>query len=185
MIDRSDIIKLGIAVGLLMAVAAGVDYWKEKKQKEEDERAYRVYKIEEKVLDNPSEGNIAELLKVSGESVYALALASDLGKIEYLDKLMDKLEDEQLKKLFIEKKAFLLHKEGKSKEAVKLLSEIKEEDFNYPSSLLLKAVIYEELKDYERAKKLYELLLTKYPITYFGKFANTRLTIIESKDKSG
>jgi predicted negative regulator of RcsB-dependent stress response len=184
MIDRSDIIKLAVGVGVLMAIAGGVDYWKEKKYKEQDERAYMVYKLEREVIENPSPKKLEELIKVSGGSVYALALASDLGREEYLDTLIDKLSDEHLKKLFTEKKAYLLYRAGKNKEALKLLSEIKKEDFNYPSALLLKAIIYEKEGNIKKAKSLYETLLTKYPITYFGKVANTRLSILEMTEES-
>ncbi len=42
MIEKSDIIKLGLGVALLMGVAAGIDYWKELEYKKKNERSYRV-----------------------------------------------------------------------------------------------------------------------------------------------
>ncbi len=185
MIEKSDIIKLGVGVALLMAVAAGIDYWKEKRYREEDERAYRIYKLEQEIVSSPSKEKVEALLRASGDSIYALAVAAEYGGREYLKRLISKLEDEHLKKLFLEKEAFLLYREGKLNEALDKLSGIKNKDFNYPSALILKGFIYEAKGDTERAEEIYKRVLAKYPVSYFGKLANTRLTILESLKSKG
>ncbi len=185
MIEKADIIKLGLGVALLMGVAAGIDYWKELEYKKKNERAYRVYKLEQDIENSPDKEKLQELANLAEDSLYALAILSEFGDISYLDKLIGKLEDDSLKSLFIEKKAFLLYKNGKFKEALDVLSNIKDKDFNYPSAITLKAVIYEKMGDIEKAEGFYNTIMTKYPGTYFGKFATARLIILESLQKKG
>lgn len=167
-------ILIGILAVILLATAVGgLNYWGKYKEEKLNEVATLVYlyekgelkaqEVEPQVKSTPF---YPYLLAASGKS------ASQVAK---------HLEDKDLKSLFLEKEAYELYEEKKYEEALSKLKAIKEESFNYPSSLMLKAFIYEVQGKEEEAKKTYSILRDKYAGSYFSRIAYARLLSLENK----
>ncbi len=161
-------ILIGILVALFLASAVGgYNYWKEYQEKKLDEVATLVYLYEKGDLKKEEVE-----LKVKGTPYYPYFLAVSGGKAQ---EVLKNLKDENLKKLYLEKTAFELYKEGKKEDSLNKLNSITEKDFNYPSALLLKAQINDLSGKTKEAKKLYEEIVEKYSNTYFARIATARL----------
>ncbi len=171
MILNRDILIL-ISIALLIAlVAGGVNYWKRYQEERLNQLAEIVYAYEKEKI-SPEEA----LEKVK-DTPYAVYISLDLGK-DFGDALTS-IKEADLKKLLLERKAYELYKKGKPKEALKKLDKINKKDFNYPSALLLKAFIYEDLGYTDKARLIYNELFSDYGETYFGKVAYARLLELE------
>ncbi len=164
-------ILIGILIALFIAgIIGGIDYYGRYKERKLNEVAELIFLYErgelkkEEVID-----------KVKDTPLYAYFLI--ISGAEPLE-IVKNLKEEELKKLFIEKEAFKLYSSGQYDISLKRVSEIDEKNFNYPSSLLLKAFLLEEKGDIEGAKKVYQDIITRFPNTYFETVAKARLFMI-------
>ncbi len=162
-----------IAFALLIASAVGgFNYWRKYQEHKLDEVARTVYLYEKGVL---SRQEAAEKIKNSPYMLYFLILTG-----ENFREIVEHVKDPELRKFFLERTAYELYRDGKHREALEKLEGITREDFNYPSALLLKAVIYESLGESETARELYGKLSASYRDSYFGRVAYARLLSLES-----
>ncbi len=160
---------LGIILGVLALALAvgGFNYWQDYRIKKVQEQNYYLYLYENKKI------SFEEALKhLSQENLKAYLLAL---KDENPRRILSLLEEEDLKKLFLEKEAFRLLKEGKAKIALSKLGAIKKEDFNYPSALLLKAFIKKAQGEEGEAKRIFVEIISKFPGSYFAEIAQAEL----------
>lgn len=160
---------LGIILGVLALALAvgGFNYWQDYKIKKIQEQNYYLYLYENKNI------SFEEALKhLSQENLKAYLLAL---KDEKPGRILSLLEEEDLKKLFLEKEAFHLFREGKLGDALGKLKVIKEGDFNYPSVLLLKAFIKKAQGKEEEAKRIFVEIISKFPGSYFADIAQAEL----------
>ena len=170
MIFSKDIL-IGVILALLIAGAVGgFNYWQELKEKRLDEVASLVYLYEKGRLK-------AEEVepKVKGTPYYPYFLAIKGEKPSLVRKF---IEDEEVKKLFLEKEAYTLYEGKKYEESLKKLSSITEKDFNHPSAILLRAFIEESKGNVDKARELYEGLRAKFGNTYFSNIAYGRLLML-------
>ena len=166
MILNRDIL-IGIAIAVLIATAVGgFNYWKKYQEKKLDEVAELVYLYEKGELKREDVEQ-----KIKGTPYYAYFLAITGAEPS---EVVKHLEDDDLRKLFVEKDAFGVYSEKKYEEALKELSQINEEDFNYPSALMLRAFVYEDRGEKKQALSLYEELVKDYPNSYFARIAKAR-----------
>ncbi len=167
MILSRDIL-IGVALALLIAaLVGGLNYWKKYKERELDRIAALVYRFEKGELKREQVED-----KVRGTPYYPYFLAL-IGADPSL--IAKELGEEDLKKLYIERKAYVDYSSGKLEEALKDLSHIKKGDFNYISANLLRAFVYEKIGNKKEALRIYEELSKEYGDTYFGKIALTRI----------
>jgi predicted negative regulator of RcsB-dependent stress response len=159
----------GILLVLLIASAVGgLNYYKNYKAKKLEEVAYRVYLFE---LGKVGEEEILKAVKGTPYEAYVRALKGE--------EVADLIEDEDIKKLFLEARAYRLYREGKLQEALRTLGEITEEDFNYPSAQLLKALILEKMGELKEARAIYVSLSAEMRGTYIGRVAYARFLSLE------
>jgi len=137
-----------------------------------DEIARAVYLYERGLL---SREEVAEKVKGSPYTLYFLLLTEEDPR-----KIAEKAKDPELRKFFLERTAYELYRNGKFGEALKKLENVNKEDFNYPSALLLKAIIYESLGEFGTARELYSTLSASYRDSYFGRVAYARLLSLEN-----
>ena len=162
-------ILIGILIVLLVASAVGgFNYYKGYRYKKLDEVAYKVYLFEAGKLE---EDEVINIVKGTPYEVYLLALKGE--------DVADRVEDEDVRKIYLEARAYRLFKEGRPEEALKLIERIGREDFNYPSAQLLKGIILEKLGRIKEARSVYVKVSAEFRNTYFGRVAYARLLAIE------
>ncbi len=159
----------GILIILLIASAVGgFNYYREYKAKKLDEVAYMVFLLEE------GKAKEEEVLRLAEGTPYEVYLRARKG-----EDVSDLLRDEQVRKLFLERRAYQLYRDGRLEDALKTLEGITKEDFNYPSAQLLKAMILEKMGRVKEAKAIYVSLSAEMRGTYIGRIAHARLLSIE------
>jgi TolA-binding protein len=77
------------------------------------------------------------------------------------------------------REAFYIYRKGNYDDAIDKLLSIKEDAFNYPSALLLKAFSYEGKGNKEEARKLYSRIKEVYGNTYFARVATAMLLALK------
>ncbi|RMH80857.1 MAG: hypothetical protein D6674_02125 [Acidobacteria bacterium] len=157
---RVGVLLLGIL--LLAGAFIGFEHYREKRLQEQSYREYEIRKLlqagnYEKVLEltrNFPSGSFKPLALS-----YELMLAQEsMGKVDegkVLKEIIDGLKDDSLKSLYLERYAYHLLSQGKTREALKVLEGIKKEDFNYASALLLKGQILQKEGKVQEARALY------------------------------
>jgi predicted negative regulator of RcsB-dependent stress response len=159
---------LGILIAFLISgLVGGYTYYRSYQEKRLDELAGLVYLHQKGEL-----GEEEVLEKVKGTPIEAYLI---LSKGKFDPRVIDLVEDEDFKKLLIERHAYELYKEGKKELALKELEKINEDDFNYPSALLLKGLIYKSMGQKEKAMSLFGELASKFEGTYFGSVAQAMI----------
>ncbi|RMH06502.1 MAG: hypothetical protein D6699_02245 [Aquificota bacterium] len=178
-------LRLGLLVGivlLLVGAFLGWEYYRNKKLQEESYREYEIRKLlsagnYQKALENIKtfpDGPFKPLA-LSYELYIAQVGGQKVEESKVLEKILKDLKDPELVALYKERYAFALFKEGKNKEALKVLEQIREEDFNYYSALLLKAQILEKEGKKEEALNIYRLVAEKQKDKYLGNLARSFL----------
>jgi len=163
---------LVIAFALLIAFGiGGFNYWQKYRERKLDEVAAVVYLYEKGTI---SKEEMLRKVKDTPFAPYALLITDGSPK-----EIAKHLKDEDMRKLFLEKNAFELYSAGSQETALGIVDAINRKDFNYPSALLLKAIIHESLGETETARKLYEELYSSYGDLYFGRIAYARLLLLE------
>ncbi len=161
----------GILLILVIASAVGgLSYYRSYKEKKLDEIAYKVYLFEKGKV---KEEEILGLAKGTPYEAYVKALAGQ--------DVSDLVGDDQIRKLFLEKKAHNLYREGRYEEALRVLDSIDKDDFNYPSAQLLRAIILEKMGRIKEAKAIYVKLSAELKGTYIGKVAFARFLHLEGR----
>ncbi|MDQ7038126.1 MAG: hypothetical protein Q9N26_02850 [Aquificota bacterium] len=161
----------GVLLILVIASAVGgLSYYRSYKAEKLDEIAYRVYLFERGKV---KEEEILKLVEGTPYEAYVKALTGR--------DVSDLIDDDQIRKLFLEKRAYELYREGRHEEALKILDTIKKEDFNYPSAQLLKALILEKVGKTKEARAIYVKLSAEFKGTYIGKVAYARFLHLEGR----
>lgn len=177
-------LKVGVPVLALLAIAGGFLFWKHKQSRQLQELSYKEYEIR-KLIQAGNYGKADEIIgSVSSESSpyrplflsYRLYLSErshnqKVDLLQVLSQIVKDLEDPHLKALYRERYAYELFKRGKVADALRELEQIKEEDFNYASALLLKAQILEKQGKLEESRALLKKVEQKSPDTYFASMA--------------
>ena len=161
-----------ILAGILIALAisglvGGFTYYQSYKEKKLDELAGLVYLYEK---GKKKKEEVLEKVKGTPLEAYLILTSG-----EFDPKVIDLVEDEDFKKLLIERYAYELYRQGKKESALKELEKIKKEDFNYPSAQLLKAFIYRSMGEKDKALSIFAELSSKYAGTYFGHIAQAMI----------
>lgn len=155
---------VGILLALLIAgTVGGINYWKKYQEERLDELSALVYEFEKGRLSK--EEVWKEVVGTPLEPYFLLISSGDLSEV------LGSLRDKDMSSLFKEKYAHQTYKSGDASKALNLLEGIGKESFNYPSALLLRAVIYEETEKIDEAKNIYRELLRNFEGTYFGRIA--------------
>ncbi len=161
-----------ILTAVLIALAisglvGGFTYYGNYKEEKLDELAGLVYLYEKGKVKKEE-----VLQKVRGTPLEAYVILSGG---EFHPKVIDLVEDEDFRKLLIERWAFELFREGKKEEALRELSKITKDDFNYPSALLLKGFIYQSMGQTEKALGIFGEITAKFSGTYFANVAQAMI----------
>ncbi|MFN3870622.1 MAG: tetratricopeptide repeat protein [Aquificaceae bacterium] len=173
---RDIILRVGILVALVLSLVGGFLFWEKYKKSKLEKLAYKEYEIS-KLVQAGNYEKAKELIKELSKdgSFKPLALSYKLYMGEEDDKtikeILESLKDKDLKALYTERYAYYLFKQGKDQEAIKSLEAIKEEDFNYPSAMLLKAQILKKMGKEQEAKELLKVVREKAKDTYFANIA--------------
>ncbi|MCS7170985.1 MAG: tetratricopeptide repeat protein, partial [Aquificaceae bacterium] len=90
---------------------------------------------------------------------------------QLLKEIIESLKDDDLKALYRERYAYYLFKQGKTQEALREVEKIQEKNFNYVSSLILKAQILQKEGKHKEAKEALKKAKEKGQGTYFANMA--------------
>ena len=156
-----------------------------KNQKDKNLRASLLLsEIEEKFEKGGCEKILEDIklfLKVyrdTPSSKVALSFLIRCGEDQRIDELLKKIKDENLKSLYLERKAYWLYKDGKYEEALKILRNIGKDSPNYLSKRLLEAFLYEKLGKVGDAIKIYNEILTLERYSYYGNIAYVKIKLL-------
>jgi predicted negative regulator of RcsB-dependent stress response len=188
-LDKLKKFKYFIIAGFVAIILAIIGwYMYEKNLEEKKNRAslmvYEISQLYENNKDKELMKKIEEFKKEYGDTDYIKLVLTyeylvkkekDKLKPSDTDNLLSKIKTENLKGYLKEFKAYLLFKEKKYKEALKILNTITQKDFNYISALTLKAIILkaENNPSYKEVLKQVKNL-AKTP--YFKQLADTLLS---------
>lgn len=178
-------LRLGLVVGIALLVVGAFLGWEHYRNKRLQEQSYKEYEIR-KLLGAENYQKALEQIKnfpdgpfkplaLSYELYIAQVGSQKIDELKVLEQMVKSLKDPELLALYKERYAFALFKEGKNQEALRLLEEIKEKDFNYYSALLLKAQILEKEGKRQEAINIYRLVAEKQKDKYLGNLAKSFL----------
>ena len=179
---RDIFLRVGGLIAVLVLLVGGFLLWDNYRNRKLQEASYKEYEIR-KLLQAGNYENAKELIDSASNSSmkplflsYKLYIADNskeqkVNTLEVLREITDSLKDRELLAFYRERYAYELFKEGKNKEALSELEKIREEDFNYASSLLLKAQILKAEGKIEEAKAVLKKIEEKSPNTYFANMA--------------
>lgn len=176
------ILRLAGLIMLVLLPVGGFLLWKHHKDKKLQALAYKEYEIN-KLIRVGSYSKARELIKSSIEedSIKPLLLSYELyikehseekveeGKV--LEDIIKSLKDEELRAFYRERYAYYLFKEGKTQQALKELENIKEDNFNHVSAMLLKAQILKKEGREKEANELLKKVKDRSSETYFANMA--------------
>jgi predicted negative regulator of RcsB-dependent stress response len=181
------VLRVGGLILAILLIVGGFLFWDSYRNKKLQELSYKEYEIR-KLLQAGNYQKALELIKSfpsKDRNLHALALSYELylslqgqkvEEKEVLKSIIEGIKDKELKSLYRERYAYALFKGGDRQSALKELSQIGEEDFNYPSSLLLKAQILASEGKNKEAREAYEKLLKIAPNSYFANVAQAMLS---------
>lgn len=181
---RDIILRVGGLIAVILLIVGGFLLWDNYKNRKLQELAYKEYEIR-KLLQTGNYKKAEELIdSVSSKDSsfkplflsYKLYIAEHskdekIEETQVIREIIKDLKDKELLAFYRERYAYELFKSGKHKEALKELESIREEDFNYVSSLLLKAQILKKEGKAQEAKVVLKKIEEKAPNTYFASMA--------------
>ncbi len=176
------ILRVGGLIAVVLAIVGSFLLWDNYRNRKLQELAYKEYEIR-KLLQAGNYKKAEELISSASNSpfkplflsyrLYMADHAKDqkVNTSETLREIIKNLKDKELLAIYRERYAHELFKEGKNKEALKELENIREDDFNYTSSLLLKAQILWVEGKKEEAREVLKKIEGESPNTYFANMA--------------
>ncbi len=176
------ILRVGGLIAVVLVLVGSFLLWDNYTNRKLQELAYKEYEIRkllqagnykkaQELIDSASDGSMKPLFL--SYKLYMAEHSKDqkINTSEVLREVIKSLKNKELLALYRERYAYELFKEGKNKEALSELEKIKEEDFNYSSSLLLKAQILKKEGKTEEARAILKKIEEKNPNTYFANMA--------------
>lgn len=178
---RNTIIKVGGLFLLVLLVVGGYLLWDNYQKRKLQTLAYKTYEIN-KLIQAGNYSKAKELLKTSEAGPfkplflsYQLYIGERTGEkideVQLLEGIIESLKDDDLKALYREKYAYYLFKQGKTQEALREIEKIQEKNFNYVSSLILKAQILQKEGKHKEAKEALKKAKERGEGTYFANMA--------------
>ncbi len=179
---RDILLRVGGLIAVVVLFVGGFLLWDNYRNRKLQEASYKEYEIR-KLLQAGNYKKAEELINSAPNSPmkplllsYKLYISehskeSKVNTHEVLGEIVKNLKDKELLALYRERYAYELFREGKKKDALRELEGIREEDFNYASSLLLKAQILKAEGKTEEARAVLKKIEEKSPNTYFANMA--------------
>ena len=178
---------IGLFIGIIFLIVAS--YFYKKYQEERLNKASVVfYNLAKAYSENKYDEAKKFINKLKSEfqdtGYYKLALSYELLmnkeksnlKVEDINKLKGNLNTEDLKGYFSEYKAYLKYEDKKYDEALKILSSVTQQDFNYISALTLRGIVLIKEKNPQFKQVLEEVAnLSQYD--YFKQIAQNLIKI--------
>jgi len=173
---------------LILIVLAGIFYYiyhKSKIEEKLNQASVYVYKIQTEIQNKEYDkalkdikffkANFADTSYVKLIYSFEVFIQKEKRNIDknLVSKLKNKLNTDQIKAYFTEFEGYISYKNNKFDDAVSKLNMIKQEHFNYLSSLTLKGIILKKEGKNQQAKQLFEEIkeLSKDKYNYFEAFA--------------